>query len=171
MASADTKPVLLVKALLDSHNTLLEDLQKLSVAINQAIDMSEFISGMDAIKLSHPILQVNLGTTSGEVLEQGKPQNCFEVIAQLVHYILILFLKFYNFWLIFFINITVILEQNAEGSLDFRRDLLLCSLSEENLMKIFDFLGNKVFFLWNMFLNFHRFAFILHYLMIIFRHL
>ncbi|XP_044511003.1 protein FAM135B-like isoform X2 [Mangifera indica] len=123
VASADTKPVLLVKALLDSHNTLLEDLQKLSVAINQAIDMSEFISGMDAIKLSHPILQVNLGTTSGEVLEQGKPQNCFE---------------------------------NAEGSLDFRRDLLLCSLSEENLMKIFDFLGNKVFFLWNMFLNFHR---------------
>lgn len=94
MASADTKPVLLVKALLDSHNTLLEDLQKLSVAINQAIDMSEFISGMDAVKLSHPILQVNLGTTSGEVLEQGKPQNCFEVIAQLVHYILILFLKF-----------------------------------------------------------------------------
>ncbi|XP_031276808.1 protein FAM135B-like isoform X1 [Pistacia vera] len=116
VASADTKPVMLVKALLDSRNTLLEDLQKLSGAINQAIDMTEFISGIDAIKLSHPILQVNIS-------EQGKPQNRFE---------------------------------HANGSLDFQRDLLLCTLSEENLLKIFDFLGNQVSCLWNMFLNFHR---------------
>lgn len=52
----------------------------------------------------------------------------------------------------------MIFEQNANGSLDFQRDLLLCTLSEENLLKIFYFLGNQVCCLWNTFLNFHRFA-------------
>lgn len=97
MASADTKPVILVKALLDSRNTLLEDLQKLSEAINQAIDMTEFMSGIDAIKLSHPLLQVNLGTANGEVSEQGMPRNHSEVIALLVLYILIVFRNFVYF--------------------------------------------------------------------------
>ncbi|XP_044474605.1 uncharacterized protein LOC123202666 isoform X3 [Mangifera indica] len=123
VASADTKPVILVKALLDSRSTLLEDLQKLSEAINQAIDMTEFMSGIDAIKLSHPLLQVNLGTANGEVPEQGMPRNHSE---------------------------------SAKGSQNFQRDQLLSTLSEENLLKIFDFLGKQVFYLWNIFLNFHR---------------
>lgn len=80
MASVDVKPDMLVKALVNSFNTLFEDLQNISEGINEAIGMTEFASRMDGIKLFHPILQANLGTVGGEVSEE-LPQNGFEVIA------------------------------------------------------------------------------------------
>lgn len=83
MASVVVKPHMLVKALVDSFNTLLEDLQKLSEGINGAIDMTEFASRMDGINLFHPILKANIGTVVGDVSEE-LPQNDFEVIALFV---------------------------------------------------------------------------------------
>lgn len=82
-ASVIVKRHMLVKALVDSFNTLLEDLQKLSEGINEAVDMTEFASRMDGIKLFHPILTANMGTVGGEISEE-LPQNGFEVIALFV---------------------------------------------------------------------------------------
>lgn len=120
-ASVIVKRHMLVKALVDSFNTLLEDLQKLSEGINEAVDMTEFASRMDGIKLFHPILTANMGTLGGEISEE-LPQNGFE---------------------------------KATATLDIQSGLLH-TLSDDDLLKIFEFLGDQVFYLWNNFLNFHR---------------
>ncbi|KAL5559878.1 hypothetical protein UlMin_036089 [Ulmus minor] len=65
--SADVRSVLLVKSLLAARDILLEELQRLSKAIDQAIDLTEFMSKMDDIKF--------FGTADGKVSGQGKPQN------------------------------------------------------------------------------------------------
>ncbi|KAJ4701539.1 hypothetical protein OWV82_024770 [Melia azedarach] len=123
VAPVDVKPDMLIKALVDSFNTLLEDLRKLSESINQAIDMTEFASRMDDIKLFHPILHANLGTAEGGVSRQSKPENGFK---------------------------------KANGTLDFQSDGFPHTISEDYLLKIFDFVGDQVFYLWNTFLSFHR---------------
>ncbi|XP_021888783.1 uncharacterized protein LOC110807829 [Carica papaya] len=75
-ASLDRKRVMCVKALLDARNTLLEELQKLSNALDHAIDLSAFISQMNEMFVS--VLPPNLAAQLGEVSGQGKPQNSLE---------------------------------------------------------------------------------------------
>ncbi|KAL5844605.1 hypothetical protein ACOSQ4_010563 [Xanthoceras sorbifolium] len=123
VASVDMNSSMLVKALLDSRNTVLEDLEKLGEAINQAIDLTELSFRTNGVELFDSILKENLGTADGEVSRQGKPQNGLE---------------------------------KANGSLDSQFDALLNTLSDDHLLKIFNFLGHQVFYLWNTFLNFHR---------------
>jgi hypothetical protein len=76
IASADKKLVSFVKALLGARDTLLEEMQRLSKAVGQTVDLSEFVSSMDNALLS------DSGST-GKSVEvegsgQGKLQNNLE---------------------------------------------------------------------------------------------
>ncbi|KAL2655699.1 hypothetical protein AAZV13_04G080500 [Glycine max] len=75
VAFLDTGNVSLVKALLTSRDILVEELQKISKAINEALDISEFVSIMSNMKLLNSVLQVNQFAIDVEVVGQGKPQN------------------------------------------------------------------------------------------------
>uniref|UniRef100_A0A2P2MUS2 Protein FAM135B isoform X3 n=1 Tax=Rhizophora mucronata TaxID=61149 RepID=A0A2P2MUS2_RHIMU len=70
--------VVLVKALIAARDILLEELQKLGKAVDQAIDLIDFILKMDNMNMLDSFLQANLVTTDGEVSRQGKPQNFLE---------------------------------------------------------------------------------------------
>jgi hypothetical protein len=80
VVSVDLKDVMLVKALLTARDILLEELQKLNRAVDQAIDLTDFISKMDDTKLFDSVLRANLGAAD-EVSGQGKPQNGLEVLT------------------------------------------------------------------------------------------
>ncbi|TKY55950.1 FAM135B protein [Spatholobus suberectus] len=78
VASVELKNVMLVEALLTAHDILLEELQKFSKAVDQAIDISEFVSKRNNMKLMNSVLQANQFTTDVEISGQGKPQNGLE---------------------------------------------------------------------------------------------
>lgn len=61
-----------VKGLLGARDILLEEMQRLSKAIDQSIDLSDFVSNMNNVPLSHSAVD-----GSG----QGKEQNSLEVLA------------------------------------------------------------------------------------------
>ncbi|TYG63467.1 hypothetical protein ES288_D06G032600v1 [Gossypium darwinii] len=68
---------MLVKALLNAHDTLLAELQKLCDATNHAIDLTKFISKMNDMKLFDSFLQEPVGADA-EDSAQGKPGNGLE---------------------------------------------------------------------------------------------
>ncbi|XP_010414740.1 PREDICTED: protein FAM135B-like isoform X2 [Camelina sativa] len=70
LASADKKLVSFVKALLGARDILLEDMQRLSEAAGQSIDLSDFVSNMNNVPLSNSTVD-----SSG----QGKEQNNLEL--------------------------------------------------------------------------------------------
>lgn len=47
--------------------------------------------------------------------------------------------------------------QRSNGTLDVGNDVILPSLSNEELLDAFNHLGNQLSFLWNTFLKFHRY--------------
>ncbi|PON68452.1 Protein FAM [Trema orientale] len=73
--SADAKAVMLVKSLLAARDLLLEELQRLSKAVDQVIDLTDFMSKMDDMKLSDSVSQGSIGVVDGKISGQGKPQN------------------------------------------------------------------------------------------------
>lgn len=77
MDSADEKAVMLVKSLLAARDILLEELQRLSKAVDQVIDLTDFISKMDDIS----VYKGSFGVVDGKIPGQGKPQNGFEVLT------------------------------------------------------------------------------------------
>lgn len=80
MAAAGVNDIMLVKSLLAARDILLEELQKLSKAIDQAIDLTDFISKMDDTKFDS-FLQENLVAADAKVSGQGKPHNGLEVLT------------------------------------------------------------------------------------------
>ncbi|KAK9930043.1 hypothetical protein M0R45_027102 [Rubus argutus] len=76
VATADANGIMLLKSLLAARGILLEELQTLSKAIDQAIDLTDFISKMD--NLNDSFLQENLVAADDKVSGQGKPQNGLE---------------------------------------------------------------------------------------------
>ena len=82
-----------MKALLGARDTLLEEMQKLSKAIDQTIDLSEFVSTMDKTLLSDSASTEK--TVAVEGSGQGKQQNNLEVLAFILQqsalYLLFLF--------------------------------------------------------------------------------
>ncbi|MBA0868395.1 hypothetical protein Goshw_012819 [Gossypium schwendimanii] len=77
VASTDLKQVMLVKALLNARDTLLAELQKLSHAINHAVDLTEFTSKMNDMKFFDSFLQEPAAADADDSA-QGKPQNGLE---------------------------------------------------------------------------------------------
>jgi len=76
IASVKLKNVMLVKALLGAHDILLDELQKLSKAVGQAIDISEVVlSKRNSIKLINFVPQSDQFTTEVEISSQEQPQN------------------------------------------------------------------------------------------------
>ncbi|CAL8997658.1 unnamed protein product [Prunus brigantina] len=123
VAAAGVNDIMLVKSLLSARDILLEELQKLSKAIDQAIDLTDFISKMDDTKFDS-FLQENLVAADAKVSGQGKPQNGLEKV---------------------------------NGTSEFGSGELLRPLSRGALLNSFHSLGDQVLYLWNTFLNFHRF--------------
>ncbi|XP_019438459.1 PREDICTED: protein FAM135B-like isoform X1 [Lupinus angustifolius] len=123
VASVDVKNVMLVKELLTARGIFLEELQRISKAVNQAIDISEFVFKMNNMKLLNSLLEANQFGTDVEVSGQGQPWNGVE---------------------------------DENGALDFLNAEKLHSLSQNELLDCFHSLGDQLFYLWNIFLKFHR---------------
>ncbi|XP_021639963.2 uncharacterized protein LOC110635076 isoform X1 [Hevea brasiliensis] len=70
--------IMLVKSLLVARDTLLEELQRLSEAVDQVIDLTDFMSKMNDMNMFDSILKADLGTAYGEVGGQGILQNGLE---------------------------------------------------------------------------------------------
>lgn len=77
---------MIVKSLVSARDILLEELQRLGKAIDKTVDLTDFISKMDDIKLFELILEANLGAPDGEVSRPGKPQNDLEVLTYFMHH-------------------------------------------------------------------------------------
>ncbi|CAJ2674727.1 unnamed protein product [Trifolium pratense] len=75
VASVDLENVMLLKTLLMARDILLEELQKLSKAVNQTIEISEFQSKLNNDKILKFVVQANRFATDVEILAQGNPQN------------------------------------------------------------------------------------------------
>ncbi|WJX16498.1 hypothetical protein P8452_06514 [Trifolium repens] len=75
VASVDLKTVMLLKTLLMARDILLEELQKLSKAVDQTIEISEFQSKLNNEKILKFVVQANRFATDVEILAQGNPQN------------------------------------------------------------------------------------------------
>lgn len=115
------KQVKLVKALSCSHDILLEELQKLSSAINRPVD----IKGIAFKEMVGFTVRSDQDMADAEVPEQVSSNG---------HH--------------------VVERPNSEA--DLWNDGYLLSLPQDKLHKTFDLIGNQVFYLWSMFLNFHR---------------
>ncbi|KAI3464023.1 hypothetical protein Pfo_020686 [Paulownia fortunei] len=116
-----SKQVMLVKALSSARDILVEELQKLSKAINQPIDIKDITSN----ELFGFTPRSNQDIADAEVPGQvsSNPHSVLE-------------------------------KRNDE--VDFQHDGFLSLLSEDKLLRSFDLIGNQVFYLWSIFLNFHR---------------
>lgn len=66
-SQGNLKEVMLVKTLVTARDILLEETQKLSKAIDQPIDFTDFISQLDDTKLFASLLQPHSASTNGEV--------------------------------------------------------------------------------------------------------
>ncbi|KAJ4964688.1 hypothetical protein NE237_016537 [Protea cynaroides] len=127
----DVKQISLLKALLVARDILLEELQKLSKAIDQKVDLTDFISNMGESKLISPYVLADPSTAIvglsdvriGMRRAASVPRNGFE---------------------------------KSNGILDFGSDEALQSLTKEHLLSASRSVGNQLSFLWNAFLKFHR---------------
>jgi len=103
VASVKLKNAMLVKALLTAYDILLDELEKLSKAVGQAIDISEVLSKRNSMKLINSVPQSDQFTTEVEISGQDKSQNYVEVlelyssekILQLCYSFYITLLRFY----------------------------------------------------------------------------
>ncbi|KAK7377363.1 hypothetical protein VNO80_02786 [Phaseolus coccineus] len=75
VASVKLKNAMLVKALLTAYDILLDELEKLSKAVGQAIDISEVLSKRNSMKLINSVPQSDQFTTEVEISGQDKSQN------------------------------------------------------------------------------------------------
>lgn len=160
VASVDLINVMLVRALLTARDILLKELQKLSKAVDQAIEISEFVSKMNNVKLLNFVSQANQFATDVEISAQGKPQNGLKVLT-FIHIVKVLLFCFYVFVLFnaYFILILLSLHvQGINGALDFLIAEKLHSLSKSELLDCCHLVGDQLLYLWNIFLKFHRFA-------------
>ncbi|CAN1813129.1 Protein FAM135B [Linum perenne] len=107
--------LMLIKALILARDMLLEDLQKFSKAINQTLDLSDFISNLEDKQLM-PILQLNPVHEYKVSRVLPEPQTTFEVnlsssLQSLENQILFLWNTFFTFH-----------RKNGKKILDFLRD-------------------------------------------------
>lgn len=73
--------IMLVKSLLVARDTLLEELQRLSKAVDRVIDLTDFMSKMNNMNMLDSILRADLDNAYGEVREQGGLQDGLKVLS------------------------------------------------------------------------------------------
>ncbi|GFP79957.1 protein fam135b [Phtheirospermum japonicum] len=110
---------MLVKSLSSARDILLEELQKMSKAINQPIDIKD----------------ITPNELLGSSPRSDQPISDVEVPGQVS---------------------SVSLNEKPNGEVDRHQDDFLHCMSEDELLKSFDLIGNQLFHLWSTFLNFHR---------------
>ncbi|KAG8654854.1 hypothetical protein MANES_05G186300v8, partial [Manihot esculenta] len=71
--------IMLVKSLLVARDTLLEELQSLSKAVDKVIDLTDFMSKMNNMNMLNSILRADLDNAYGEVREQGDLQDGLKI--------------------------------------------------------------------------------------------
>lgn len=152
VASVDLINVMLVRALLTARDILLKELQKLSKAVDQAIEISEFVSKMNNVKLLNFVSQANQFATDVEISAQGKPQNGLKVLT-FIHIVKVLLFCFYVFVFCNAYFILILLSLHVQGI-----NGKVHSLSKSELLDCCHLVGDQLLYLWNIFLKFHRFA-------------
>lgn len=152
VASVDLINVMLVRALLTARDILLKELQKLSKAVDQAIEISEFVSKMNNVKLLNFVSQANQFATDVEISAQGKPQNGLKVLT-FIHIVKVLLFCFYVFVFCNAYFILILLSLHVQGI-----NGEVHSLSKSELLDCCHLVGDQLLYLWNIFLKFHRFA-------------
>ncbi|KAK1275798.1 hypothetical protein QJS04_geneDACA001784 [Acorus gramineus] len=127
-----SKAIGIVKSLIDSRDVLCEELQKLSKVLNKNIeDLSDTdlnLGGKKSVGSSlMPILSTfDAGASGTRMVERQLPGDSQNGL------------------------------EKSNGNMYFENDILLQSLSMEELLDAFHSVGNQLSLLWNAFLKFHR---------------
>ncbi|XP_008781421.1 uncharacterized protein LOC103701215 isoform X2 [Phoenix dactylifera] len=126
-----SKAIELVKLLLASRELLLEELQKISKAIDQTIeDLNNAdldLGRFESISSSTPDSSTSSLDISGMKMGVGQ-------LVGMLHNIL----------------------EKKNGVIEFGNDVMLYTLSKEELLDVYFTVGNQLSFIWNAFLRFHR---------------
>ncbi|OAY74027.1 Protein FAM135B [Ananas comosus] len=127
-----SKAIEIINSLLASRGILLAELQKISEAIGQTIDdLQDADLNLGRFELINSSLKPRLpGSSAGS---SNKKMGVGQLAGILQN----------------------ILEK-SDGMVDFGNDVMLYTLSKEELLDLFLTVGNQLSFIWNAFLNFHR---------------
>lgn len=166
-----SKAIEIINSLLASRGILLAELQKISEAIGQTIDeLQDADLNLGRFELINSSLKPRLpGSSAGSSNKKmgvgqlaGILQNILEVLFSCFCYTYnltlhsggaISFLHLYNLCQVILLLTSV---QKSDGMVDFGNDVMLYTLSKEELLDLFLTVGNQLSFIWNAFLNFHR---------------
>ncbi|KAK8967313.1 hypothetical protein KSP40_PGU010399 [Platanthera guangdongensis] len=123
-----SRAIELVKSLLISREILIDELQKMSSVVNLKIDdLTEDDLNFGRFGLSRSSLSDVSGVNSGGKITVGKIASNFQEIVE-----------------------------RSNGLFDVRNDVMLYSLSKEEILDVFFSVGSQISFIWNTFLKFHR---------------
>lgn len=128
---ADQKSIAFMKAMFAARDLLLDELHKISKAINQTIDLTDISSNLGDNDIIGSIIKADLGSVHAEASEVrmetsegiSEPQNGFRI---------------------------------SNGSFDSESYQMLQGVTKGEMLDAFHSLGNQISVLWNAFLKFHR---------------
>ncbi|KAI0507757.1 hypothetical protein KFK09_013885 [Dendrobium nobile] len=124
----NSREIELVKSLLISREILVVELQKISSVIDQKIDdLTEADLNFGIFGLSDSTLSDISGVSSGGKMGVGQLAGIFQGIVE-----------------------------KSNGLFDIRNDVMLYSLSKEEILDVFFSIGSQLSLIWNAFLKFHR---------------
>ncbi|XP_020593383.1 protein FAM135B-like isoform X2 [Phalaenopsis equestris] len=124
----NSREIELLKSLLISHESLVVELQKISSVIDQKIDdLTEADLNYSIFGLSGSTLSDVSSVSSNGNMGLGQAADTFQVVVE-----------------------------NSNGVFDVRNDVMLYSLSKEEILDVFFSVGSQLSLLWNAFLKFHR---------------
>ncbi|KAJ6835198.1 protein FAM135B-like isoform X1 [Iris pallida] len=127
-----SKAIELVKALLISREVLLEELEKISSAIGKTIDELYAVDlNLGRFELIGPSSRPDVPTASRSC--SGKKKGVGQLTGILQN----------------------VLEK-SDGTVDVVNDVMLYSLSKEEMLDVFYSVGSQLSFIWNAFMKFHR---------------
>ncbi|KAL6538299.1 hypothetical protein OROGR_012287 [Orobanche gracilis] len=116
-----SKQAIIVKSLSRARDILVEELERISQAINQPIDIKDI--------------------TPNELFGSGPRSNQHVADVKFPGQVS---------------NVSLNVLEKPNGEVDFRQDDVFHFMSEDELFKLFDLIGDQAFHLWGTFLNFHR---------------
>lgn len=152
---------MLIKALMAAYDILLEDLRRISAAIDQAIDLTETTFEPDVTKWFNSTLPEHVKSIDGEPSLQLSDRT--RVSAEVLNSVNVNVSLFILASLCFRICANLILksfpQQNATHYINYQTEESFQPFSwDDHLFNSFQSLGNQLSCLWNIFLKFHRFV-------------